>query len=63
MVRITIQNRVNENDKPIGISLRHKYQLSGDVILSVFERISHSNSRFKALDTLIVTVHSVRMPV
>jgi len=33
------------------------------VIWSVFEKISQSYSRFDALDTLVVTVHSVRMPV
>jgi len=45
MVGITIQNRLNQNDKPIGISFRRKDQLSGDVLWSVFERVSHSNSR------------------
>ena len=40
MVRITIKNQVNQNDKPIGISFRRKYRLSGDVIWSVFERVS-----------------------
>jgi len=62
MVGIAIRNQVNENDKPIGISFRRKDQLSGDVIWSVFERVSQSNSRFNALDTLVVTVHSVKMP-
>jgi len=33
------------------------------VIWSVFEKVSQSNSRFSALDTLVVTVNSVRMPV
>ena len=33
------------------------------MIWSVFEKVSHSNSRFNALDTLIVNVNSVRMPV
>jgi len=32
MVGITIQNRVNQNDKPRGISFRRKDQLVGDVI-------------------------------
>jgi len=59
MVGITIQNRVNQNDKAIGISFRRKGQLSGEVIWSVFEKVSQSNSR---LDTL-VTVHSFKMPV
>ena len=37
IVGITIQNRENQNDKPIGTSLRRKDQLTGDVIWSVFE--------------------------
>ena len=44
MVGIAIRNQVNENDNPIGISFRRKDQLSGDVIWSVFERVSQSNS-------------------
>jgi len=63
MVGMTIQNQVNQNDKPIGISFRRNDQLSSDVLWSVFKNISQSNSRFNALDTLVVTVHSVRMPV
>ena len=63
MVGITIQNQVNQNDKPIRISFRRKDQISGGVIWSVFEKVSQSNSRFNALDTLVVTVHSVKMPV
>jgi len=61
MVGITIQNQVNQNYKPIGISFRRKDQLAGDVILIVFDRVALSNSRFNALDTLVVTVHSVKM--
>jgi hypothetical protein len=63
MVCITIRNEVNENDKVIGLSFRRKDQLSGDIIWSVFEKVSQSNSRFNALDRLVVTVHSVKMPV
>jgi len=63
MVGITIQNQVNQNDKPIGITFRRKDQLSGEVIWSVFEKVSPSNARFNALDTLVVTVHSVKMPL
>jgi len=62
-VGITIQNQVNQNDNPIGISFRRNDQLSGEVIWSVFEKVSQSNARFNALDTLVVTVHSVKMPV
>jgi len=63
MVGITIQNQLNQNDKPIGISFRRKNQISGEVIWSVFEKVSQSNARFNALDTIVVTVHSVKMPV
>jgi len=63
MVGITIQNQVNQNDKPIGISFRRKDQLSGEVIWSVFEKVSQSNARCNALDTLVVTMHSVKLPV
>jgi hypothetical protein len=63
MVGLTIQNCVNQNDKPIGISFRRKDQLSGDVIWSLFEKVAQSNSRFDASDTLVVTVHSVTIPV
>jgi len=37
--------------------------LSGEVIWSVFEKVPQSNARFKALDTLFVIMHSVKMPV
>jgi len=63
MVGMTIHNQVNQSNKPIGISFRWKDQLSGDVIWSVFEKVSQSNSRFNAFDTLVVNVHSVKMPV
>jgi len=63
MVGITIQNQVNQNDKPIGISFRRKDQISGEVIWSVIEKVSQSNSRLNALDTLVVNVHSVKMTV
>jgi len=38
MVGMTIQNQVNQNDKPIGISFRRKDHLPTDVIWSVFEK-------------------------
>ena len=63
MVGITIRNQVNQSDKPVGISFRRKDQLSGDVIWSVFDKVSQSNSRFIALDTLVINVISVRMAV
>jgi len=63
MVGITIQNRVNQNDKPIEIRFIRKDKLAGYVIWSVFEKVSHFNSRFNALEKLIVTVYSVGMPV
>jgi len=63
MVGITIQNQVNQNNKHIGISFRRKDQLSGEAIWSVFEKVSQINARFNALDNLVVTAHSVKMPV
>jgi len=63
MVGMTIHNQVNQSDKPIGISFRRKGQLSGDEIWSVFEKVFQSNSRFNALGSLVVNVHSVKMPV
>ena len=63
MVGITIRNEVNVQDKVIGLSFRRKDQISADVILSVWEKVTQSNSRFNALDTLVLQVHSVKMPV
>ena len=57
MVSMTIQNQVNQ------MTNRRKDQLSGDVTGSVFERVSQSNTRFNAVDTLVVNVYSVEMAV
>ena len=46
MVGITIWNRENQNDKPIGISFRRMDQLAADVILSLLQKVSQSNPRF-----------------
>ena len=54
---------MNQNNKPIEISFRRKVLLSADVVGSMFEKVIFSNSRFNALDTLVVTVHAVKMPV
>jgi len=62
MVGITISNEVEVKDRTIGISFRRKGQITGDVIWSVFEKVAQSNARFNAIDKLVVTVHSVRMP-
>jgi len=63
MVGITISNEVEVKDRAIGISFRKKDQITGDVIWSVFENVAQSNARFNALDTLVMTVHSVKMPI
>ena len=63
MVGITISNEVEVKDRAIGISFRRKDQITGEVIWSVFEKVAQSNARFNALDTLVMTVHSVRMPI
>jgi hypothetical protein len=62
MVGITINNEVNVQDKAIGVSFRRKGQITGDVIWSVFE-VAQSNARFNALDKLVMTVHSVNIPI
>ena len=54
MVGITIQNRVNQNDRPKGISFRRKDQMAGEVILSMIQKVSQPNSRFNALARLIM---------
>ena len=63
MVGISIRNEVNMRDKAIGISFRRKYHLSTDVILNVWQKVTQSNSRFNALDKLVLEVHSVKMSV
>ena len=40
MVGVTIHNEVNQSDRPVGISYRRRDKLSGDVIWSVFEKVS-----------------------
>jgi hypothetical protein len=63
IVGIAIRDEINQSDKPIGISFRRRDEISGNVILSVFEKVSQSNSMFNALDTLSIEVHSFRMSV
>jgi len=63
MVGITISNEVEVKDRAIGIIFRRKDQITGDVIWSVFEKVAQSNSRYNALDKLVMTVHSVKMPI
>jgi hypothetical protein len=53
MVGVAIRNEVNQSDKPIGLSFRRRYQMSGDVLWIVLEKVSQSNSRFNALDILL----------
>jgi len=63
MVGITITNEDNVSDKAIGISFRRKDQITSEVIWSVLGKVAQSNARFNALDKLIMTVHSVKMPI
>jgi len=63
MIGISIRNEVNMRDKAIGISFRRKDQISTDVILNVWQKVTQSNSRFNALDKLVLEVHIVKMPV
>jgi len=57
MVGIVIHNEVNQKDKPIGISFRWKDHICGEVIWSVFEKVAQSNSRFNAVDRLVIVLH------
>ena len=59
MVGIAIHNASNQNRKPMGISFRGRDQLSVHAIWSEFEKVTQSNARFNALDTLTV---AVKMP-
>jgi hypothetical protein len=63
MVSLTIRNKVNMQDNAIGISFRKRDQLSKNVIWSVFQKVAQSNARFNALDSMIMDVHSMKMPV
>jgi len=63
MVGITISNVVEVKDRAIGISFRRRDQITGDVIWSVFEKVAQSNARFNDLDKLVMTFHSVKMPI
>jgi hypothetical protein len=63
MVGLTIRNEINQQDKPFGLSFGQKDKISGEVIWSVFEKVSHSNSRNTASDKLVTEFHSVKMPV
>ena len=63
MVGVTIRNEDNQADKAIGFSFRRRDQIAGDVIWSLFEKVSQSNARFNALDKLVVEVQVVKMPV
>jgi len=63
MVGISIHNADNQKGKPIGLSFRRMHLISRDVQWSVFEKVTHSNARYQALDTLNVYVLSVKMPV
>ena len=37
--------------------------MTSEVIWSVLGKVAQSNTRFNALDKLIMTVHSVKMPI
>jgi hypothetical protein len=63
MIGVSIRNEETVQDKLIGISFRRKDQLTSDVIWNVFQKVTQLNSRFDALDKLVLTVHAVKMPV
>jgi hypothetical protein len=63
MVGISIHNADNQQDRPVGLSFRRRDQISRDVLWSVFDKVTQSNTRYQALDTLTIHMHSVEMPV
>ena len=61
MVGITIHNEVNQSDKAMGFSSRRiSYSQKS---WRMFDKLSQPNSRYDALDTLIMVVNSYKMPV
>jgi hypothetical protein len=56
LVGVAIRNEVNQSDKRIRLSFRRRNQISGEVIWSVFQKVSQSNSRFNSLDPLTIEV-------
>lgn len=44
MLRIAINYEVNQSDKARGISFRRRDQLSGNMILGGFKKVTHLNS-------------------
>jgi hypothetical protein len=63
MVGISIHNADNQQDRPIGLSLRRKDHMPRNVLWRVFEKVTLSKARFQALDTITFHVHSLKMPV
>jgi hypothetical protein len=63
MVGLVIRKLEDEKHISIGFSYRRKDQVSGDVIWSVFEKVFQPNSRFNALDKLVIEVNYEILPV
>jgi len=40
-----------------------KDQITSEVIWSVLGKLAQSNARFNALDKLVITIHSVKIPI
>jgi hypothetical protein len=62
MVGISIHNANNQQERLVGISFRRRDLISREVLWSVFEKVTQSNARYQAYDTLTFHAHSVRMP-
>ena len=50
-------------DKANGISFTSKDQLSANMILTFWEKVTQSNSCLNALDRLVLGIHTVKMPL
>jgi hypothetical protein len=58
MVRVSTHNEDNQQDKPIGLSVRKREQISRDVLWSAFEKMAQSNARNQVLYTFMF--HGIR---
>ena len=63
MVGISIHNADNQQDRPMGLSYGRRDQISRDVLWILFDKVTQSNARYQALDTLTFHVHSVGIHV
>ena len=62
LVGLRIRNTENVEDNVVGITLRHRDQLTPEVICAVLGKVIQSNARFGLSDRLEINLDLVRMP-